>query len=207
MHLGEGLKTFWSLVEQLQHAADEHQPIHQVEEVIFRELLGRPSLFADATIRLPERVVASVGGLSTSQSWLSRLTSWWGVASASVRFGRVRSQSPNPYRGVASSAVRCRSRCAGLPAGHVQHTVGFIEGERCPEGTAGEDRILGTSSTSKAPAQSPAPRRTSTPGGRPWHGHGSRVSSGGVHFCTAPSRQRMSPPMTTCRRAATFNRT
>jgi len=39
MHLGEGLKTFWSLVERLQHAADEHQPIHQVEEVIFRELL------------------------------------------------------------------------------------------------------------------------------------------------------------------------
>ena len=39
MHLGEGLKTFWSLVEHLQHAADEHQPIHQVEEVIFRELL------------------------------------------------------------------------------------------------------------------------------------------------------------------------
>src|SRR5208283_2625096 len=39
MHLGEGLKTFWSLVEHLQHAADEHQPMHQVEEVIFRELL------------------------------------------------------------------------------------------------------------------------------------------------------------------------
>jgi hypothetical protein len=39
MHLGEGLKTFWSLVEHLQHAADEHQPIHQVEEIIFRELL------------------------------------------------------------------------------------------------------------------------------------------------------------------------
>jgi len=39
MHLGEGLKTFWSLVEHLQHAADERQPIHQVEEIIFRELL------------------------------------------------------------------------------------------------------------------------------------------------------------------------
>ena len=39
MHLGEGLKTFWSLVEHLQNAADEHQPIHQVEEIIFRELL------------------------------------------------------------------------------------------------------------------------------------------------------------------------
>ena len=39
MHLGEGLKMFWSLVEHLRHAADEHQPIHQVEEIIFRELL------------------------------------------------------------------------------------------------------------------------------------------------------------------------
>src|SRR2546429_3603063 len=37
---------------------------------------SRPSLFAEATIRLPERVVASVGGMSTSQSWLSRFTSW-----------------------------------------------------------------------------------------------------------------------------------
>jgi hypothetical protein len=34
-----GLKTFWNLVEHLQHAADQHQPIHQVEETIFRDLL------------------------------------------------------------------------------------------------------------------------------------------------------------------------
>ena len=46
MHLGEGLKTFWRLVEHLQHAADEHQPIHQVEEIIFRELsLSSAALF------------------------------------------------------------------------------------------------------------------------------------------------------------------
>jgi hypothetical protein len=37
--IGEGLKTFWALVERLQNAADQHQPIHQVEEAIFRELL------------------------------------------------------------------------------------------------------------------------------------------------------------------------
>ena len=36
MHIDEGLKMFWSLVEHLQHAADEHQPIDQVEETIFR---------------------------------------------------------------------------------------------------------------------------------------------------------------------------
>ena len=35
----EGLQTFWSLVERLQHAADRQQPIHQVEEIIFRDLL------------------------------------------------------------------------------------------------------------------------------------------------------------------------
>ena len=39
MHIDQGLKTFWSLVEHLQHAADEHQPIDQVEETIFRDLL------------------------------------------------------------------------------------------------------------------------------------------------------------------------
>jgi len=31
-NIDEGLKTFWSLVEYLQHAADEHQPIDRVEE-------------------------------------------------------------------------------------------------------------------------------------------------------------------------------
>src|SRR6476620_3021342 len=39
MHIDQGLKTFWSLVERLQHAADQHQPIDQVEEAVFRELL------------------------------------------------------------------------------------------------------------------------------------------------------------------------
>ena len=39
MHIDEGLKTFWSLVEHLQHAADKQQPIHQVEETVFRNLL------------------------------------------------------------------------------------------------------------------------------------------------------------------------
>jgi hypothetical protein len=35
----QGLKTFWDLVERMQYAADQHQPIHQVEETLFRELL------------------------------------------------------------------------------------------------------------------------------------------------------------------------
>src|SRR5271157_403101 len=38
-HIDQGLKTFWSLVEHLQHAADQHQPMDQVEETIFRNLL------------------------------------------------------------------------------------------------------------------------------------------------------------------------
>jgi hypothetical protein len=37
--IGEGLNTFWALVEHLQNAADHHQPIHQVEEAVFRKLL------------------------------------------------------------------------------------------------------------------------------------------------------------------------
>jgi hypothetical protein len=37
--IGEGLNTFWALVEYLQNATDQHQPIHQVEESIFRRLL------------------------------------------------------------------------------------------------------------------------------------------------------------------------
>src|SRR3954453_13440876 len=42
------LTTFWTLVERLQAAADRHQPIPQVEETIFRQLLtrGRPLLRA-----------------------------------------------------------------------------------------------------------------------------------------------------------------
>jgi hypothetical protein len=35
----EGLKTFWNLVERMRYAADQHHPIHQVEETLFRELL------------------------------------------------------------------------------------------------------------------------------------------------------------------------
>src|SRR4051794_22550089 len=38
-NIDEGLKTFWSVVEQMQHAADGQQPIHQVEETLFRNLL------------------------------------------------------------------------------------------------------------------------------------------------------------------------
>jgi hypothetical protein len=37
--IDEGLQTFWTLVERLHNAADQGQPIHQVEETIFRELL------------------------------------------------------------------------------------------------------------------------------------------------------------------------
>ena len=39
MKIDEGLKTFWNVVEHMQHAADRRQPIHQVEETIFRDLL------------------------------------------------------------------------------------------------------------------------------------------------------------------------
>src|SRR3954466_11248297 len=35
-----GLKLFWNLVERMQHAADQQQPIHQVEEILFRDLLA-----------------------------------------------------------------------------------------------------------------------------------------------------------------------
>src|SRR3954452_21658584 len=37
--IDQGLKTFWNMVERMQHAADQQQPIHQVEEILFRELL------------------------------------------------------------------------------------------------------------------------------------------------------------------------
>src|SRR5436305_13568274 len=37
--IDQGLQTFWRLVERLQHAADQEQPIHQVEETLFRDLL------------------------------------------------------------------------------------------------------------------------------------------------------------------------
>src|SRR4051812_16151716 len=38
--IDEGLKTFWGAVEQMQHAAEGQQPIHQVEEALFRDLLA-----------------------------------------------------------------------------------------------------------------------------------------------------------------------
>src|SRR4051795_4029968 len=46
--LDGSLQIFWTLVERLHAAADQHQPIHQVEEAIFRELLvmGRSLLKA-----------------------------------------------------------------------------------------------------------------------------------------------------------------
>ena len=39
MKIDDALTTFWSVVEQLRHAADRRQPIHQVEETLFRNLL------------------------------------------------------------------------------------------------------------------------------------------------------------------------
>jgi hypothetical protein len=44
----QSLSVFWTLVERLHAAADQHQPIHQVEEAIFRDLLvmGRSLLRA-----------------------------------------------------------------------------------------------------------------------------------------------------------------
>jgi hypothetical protein len=38
-NIDEGFKTFWSVVEQMQHAAANQQPIHQVEQTLFRNLL------------------------------------------------------------------------------------------------------------------------------------------------------------------------
>src|SRR3954449_9337754 len=37
--IDQGLKLFWNLVERVQYAADQQQPIHQVEEILFRDLL------------------------------------------------------------------------------------------------------------------------------------------------------------------------
>ncbi len=39
MRIDEGLKTFWTIVEHMQHAAERQQPIYQVEETLFRHLL------------------------------------------------------------------------------------------------------------------------------------------------------------------------
>ena len=38
MNIEQGLKTFWNVVEYMHHAAERQQPIHQVEETIFRSL-------------------------------------------------------------------------------------------------------------------------------------------------------------------------
>ena len=47
-HIDQGLKAFWSLVERLRHAADQHRPMDQVEETIFRDhmTIGRSMLQA-----------------------------------------------------------------------------------------------------------------------------------------------------------------
>jgi len=39
MSIDRRLKTFWSLVEQLRHVAEQHQPMDEVEETVFRGLL------------------------------------------------------------------------------------------------------------------------------------------------------------------------
>src|SRR3954453_17076848 len=38
--IDQALTIFWSLVERVRGAADARQPIHQVEEMIFRDLLA-----------------------------------------------------------------------------------------------------------------------------------------------------------------------
>src|SRR3954449_12850888 len=40
MAIDASLTLFWALVERLHAAADQHQPIHQVEETVFRQLLA-----------------------------------------------------------------------------------------------------------------------------------------------------------------------
>src|SRR4051812_16730952 len=37
--IGQGLTISWNLVERIQNAADAQQPIHRVEEIIFRDVL------------------------------------------------------------------------------------------------------------------------------------------------------------------------
>ena len=37
--IGQALALFWTLVERIQGAADQGQPIHQVEQIIFRDVL------------------------------------------------------------------------------------------------------------------------------------------------------------------------
>ena len=38
--IDQALSIFWALVERLRDAAEGQQPIHQVEEIIFRDLLA-----------------------------------------------------------------------------------------------------------------------------------------------------------------------
>src|SRR3954462_14970150 len=47
-----GLKLFWNLVERMQHAADQQQPIHQVEEILFRDLLAIGRCLLEAFVGL-----------------------------------------------------------------------------------------------------------------------------------------------------------
>ena len=37
--IDQALAIFWTLVERLRNAAEQQQPIHQVEEIIFRDVL------------------------------------------------------------------------------------------------------------------------------------------------------------------------
>ena len=37
--IDQALAIFWTLIERLRNAADQEQPIHQVEEIIFRDVL------------------------------------------------------------------------------------------------------------------------------------------------------------------------
>ena len=48
--IGEGLNTFWTLVEYLENAADQQKPIHQVEETHFPETLGSRAVDAPGVL-------------------------------------------------------------------------------------------------------------------------------------------------------------
>src|SRR3954470_1530881 len=50
--IDQGLKTFWNVVERMQHAADQQQPIHQVEEILFRDLLAIGRCLLEAFVGL-----------------------------------------------------------------------------------------------------------------------------------------------------------
>jgi hypothetical protein len=76
-----GLKTFWNVVEHRQHAADRQQPIHQVEETIFRNHFvsgemwrpsrnraGRPNDVPHQLLKVAHRSVEAVAGGATDES-------------------------------------------------------------------------------------------------------------------------------------------